>query len=85
MAKGGGFFENIVAAGVGAYAAKNASNARGLAFNLGQSILVVIAILLAVGVLARIITRFREGFVPTFPSKEGNKKDVTPAGNVILY
>jgi len=27
----------------------------------------------------------KEGFVPVAPSKEGDKKDVTPAGNVILY
>lgn len=81
MAKGGGFFENVVAAGVGAYAAKQSSSVRGLGYNL----LIVFAILFAVGVVARVLMSLREGFVPTFPSSSGDKKDVTPAGNVILY
>lgn len=79
MAKGGGFFENVVAAGVGAYAAKQSSSVRGLGYNL----LIVFAILFAVGLIVRVF--MREGFVPTFPSTSGDKKDVTPAGNVILY
>ena len=81
MAKGGGFFENVVAAGVGAYAAKQSTSVRGLGYNLA----IVFAILFAVGLLARVLMRMREGFVPTFPSASGDKKDVTPSGNVILY
>jgi hypothetical protein len=48
---------------------------------------VIIAILLAVSLVMWLIGLAvpKESFVPTAPSKEGDAKTVTPAGNVIMY
>ena len=82
--KGGGFFVNIFSSGVGAFAAKNASSGRGLVKNLIMYALIAFVIVYVLRYVARVfgIEYFS---VPTFPSTEGDKKDVTPAGNVILY
>ena len=86
--KGGedSFIGNMFAAGVGAYAAKNATSMGGLLWTLTKYALVILAILLAVYVvmgLVRVATT--DHFVPIAPSKEGDEKVVTPAGNVIMY
>lgn len=47
-------------------------------------ILSILALAAIVAFLVMVPTK-KEGFVPVAPSKEGDKKDVTPAGNVILY
>lgn len=81
---GGGFIEEMVAAGLGAYAAKNASSMKGLFGTLAKYALVIIGLTLAVLVVLRLLGR--EMFsVPVKPSKEGDEKLVTPAGNVIMY
>jgi hypothetical protein len=84
MAKGGSLLTSIFTSGVGAYAAKNARNATGLVTNIALYALVAFIGLFVLGYVLRAFGLI-EGFVPTFPSKEGDKKDVTPAGNVILY
>ena len=86
--KGGedSFIGNMFAAGVGAYAAKNSTSMGGLLWTLTKYALVILAILLAVYVvmgLVRVATT--DHFVPIAPSKEGDEKVVTPAGNVIMY
>jgi hypothetical protein len=59
----------------------------GLLWTLAKYALVVLAIMLAVSLVLWLIGLAvpKEGFVPTTPSKEGDEKAVTPAGNVILY
>jgi hypothetical protein len=87
--KGGddSFIGDMFAAGIGAYAAKNATSMSGLLWTLAKYALVIIAILLAVSLVMWLIGMAvpKEGFVPTTPSKEGDAKTVTPAGNVIMY
>ncbi len=86
--KGGedGFLGTMFASGVGAYAAKNSSSMGDLLWTLAKYALVIIAIVVAAYVvmaLIRIATT--DYFIPVAPSKEGDEKVVTPAGNVILY
>ena len=87
--KGGedSFIGNMFAAGVGAYAAKNSTSMGGLLWTLAKYALVILAIMLAVSLVLWLVGMVvpKEGFVPTTPSKEGDAKAVTPAGNVILY
>lgn len=47
-------------------------------------ILSLLGIAAIVAFLVMVPTK-KEKFVPTAPSKEGDKETVTPAGNVILY
>jgi hypothetical protein len=84
MAKGGSLLTSIFTSGVGAYAAKNAKSATGLVSNIVVYTIVATIALFIIGYVLRAFGLI-EGFIPTFPSKEGDKKDVTPAGNVILY
>jgi hypothetical protein len=83
--KGGNILDTMVAVGVGAYAAKTSSSFSGLLWKLAQYTLILIAILLAVWVVLRVFRVSTETFVPIAPSAEGDKKTVTPAGNVIMY
>ena len=87
--KGGddSFIGDMFAAGIGAYAAKNATSMSGLLWTLAKYALVIIAIMLAVSLVFWLIGLAvpKESFVPTAPSKEGDAKTVTPAGNVIMY
>lgn len=81
--KGGGFLETMVASGVGAYAAKNSSSMKGLLWTLAKYVLVIVVIsFLLMFVLKAMST---ENFVPITPSKKGDEKTETPAGNVILH
>jgi hypothetical protein len=83
--KAGGFIENMFSAGVGAYAAKNSSSMGGLLWTLAKYALVIIAILVAINLVLGLFRLSTETFVPVAPSKEGDEKVVTPAGNVIMY
>jgi hypothetical protein len=86
MAKGGGFIMNMFSAGLGAYAANRSSSVQSLLKTLVKYAAVVIGIMVAVYVVAGVLQRVREGFsVPVAPSKTGDEKMKTPAGNVILY
>jgi hypothetical protein len=81
--KGGGFIETMVASGVGAYAAKNSSSMKGLLWTLAKYVLVIVVISFLLMLVLKAMST--ENFVPITPSKEGDEKTVTPAGNVILH
>jgi FtsH-binding integral membrane protein len=81
--KGGGFIETMVASGVGAYAAKNSSSMKGLLWTLAKYVLVIIVISFILMFVLKAMST--ENFVPTTPSKDGDAKTTTPAGNVILH
>lgn len=85
--KGGGdsFIGDMFAAGVGAYAAKNATSMSGLLWTLTKYALVILAIMVGVYIVMGLLRVATENFVPVAPSKEGDEKVVTPAGNVIMY
>jgi len=88
MAKNGGFLDvtTMVSSGIGAYAAKRSGSMSGLLWTLAKYALVIIAILLAVQVVAVLLkVSSVETFVPVSPSAEGDKKVMTPSGNVIMY
>lgn len=82
--KGGDFLETMVASGVGAYAAKTSGSMSSLLWKLAKYALVVIAIILAVGIVLRLLG-VEQFTLPQKPSAEGDKKLVTPAGNVVMY
>ena len=81
--KGGGFLETMVASGVGAYAAKNSSSMKGLLWTLAKYILVIVVVSFILFSVLRMMST--ENFVPLTPSKTGDDKTETPAGNVILH
>ena len=81
--KGGGFVETMVAAGVGAYAAKNSSSMKGLLWTLAKYVLVIVVVSFILFSVLRMMST--ENFVPLTPSKTGDDKTETPAGNVILH
>ncbi len=83
--KGGDFISNMFASAIGAYAAKNSTSMGGLLWKVTKYALVILGIILALLVVMRLLTMGKEGFVPTTPSAEGDKKYMTPAGNVVLY
>jgi hypothetical protein len=81
----GDFIGNMVSAGIGAYAAKNATSMSDLLWTLFKYGLVIFLILTAVALITAVFARARETFVPIVPSPEQDKKYTTPAGNVITY
>lgn len=85
--KKGGFLDltTMVSAGIGSYAAKKSPNFQSLVMTLFKYVLVVVGILVALYVVLGLLRIGTETFVPVTPSKEGDKKEVTPAGNVVLY
>lgn len=87
MAKKGGFVDltTMFSSGLGAYAAKNSTSVGGLLGTLVKYALVIVAIVVGVYVLLGLLRLGTETFVPVVPSKEGDAKVVTPAGNVIMY
>jgi hypothetical protein len=85
--KKGGFLDltTMVSAGIGSYAAKKSPNMTSLVWTLLKYVVVVVLVLVALRVVMGLLKIGSETFVPVAPSKEGDKKEVTPAGNVILY
>ena len=84
----GGFLDvtTVISSGIGAYAAKKSGNMKGLLWTLAKYALVIIAIVLGVQVVSSLLKIASvEQFVPISPSAEGDKKVMTPAGNVIMY
>lgn len=79
------FIGTMFSAGLGAYAAKNATSVGGLLWTLAKYALVIIGVLILVFVVLGLFRIGTESFVPTVPSAEQDKKVVTPAGNVITY
>ena len=84
--KGGddSFIGTMGAAALGAYAAKNATSMSGLLWTVAKYALIIIGILLAIYVVLGLLRLGTETFVPVAPSREGDEKVVTPAGNVIM-
>jgi len=82
--KGGAYIETFAAAAMGAMAAKQATSYFGL---LKTIVGVAIAITLFWYILSYILRALNVEYfsVPLKPSKEGDEKLVTPAGNVIIY
>ena len=78
------FIGTMFASGIGAYAAKNATSMGGLLWTLVKYALVILAIMLVVFLVVAMFGKKTEKFV-TAPSSTGDKKEVTPSGNVILY
>jgi hypothetical protein len=87
MAKKGGFVDltTMFSSGLGAYAAKNSNSVGGLIWTLAKYALVIVAILVGIYAVLGLVRLGTETFVPVAPSKEGDEKVVTPAGNVIIY
>jgi hypothetical protein len=85
--KKGGFLDltTMVSAGIGSYAAKKSPNFQSLLMTLLKYVVVVIGVLFALYVVLGLLRIGTETFVPVAPSKDGDKKEVTPAGNIILY
>jgi hypothetical protein len=81
--KGGAFIETMVASGIGAYAAKNSSSMKGLLWTLLKYVVVIVVISFILFFVLKMMST--ENFVPITPSDSGDKKVVTPAGNVILH
>ena len=73
----------MVASGVGAYAAKNSSSMKGLLWTLAKYVLVIVVVSFILFSVLRMMST--ENFVPLTPSKTGDEKTDTPAGNVILH
>ena len=85
--KKGGFLDltTMVSAGIGSYAAKKSSNFQSLLWTLLKYVVVVVGVLLGLQVILGLLRISTETFTPVAPSKEGDKKEVTPTGNVLLY
>jgi hypothetical protein len=84
---GGGFIEDMFAAGVGAYAAKNSTSMGGLLWTLTKYAAVILVIGLAVylilgaiGVMERFTEQCPNGGTKTV--KDGEEVCITGAGNV---
>lgn len=75
----------MVSAGIGSYAAKTSPNLTSLVWTLLKYVVAIVAIVMALRVVMGLLRIGSETFVPVAPSKEGDKKEVTPAGNVVLY
>jgi hypothetical protein len=84
--KGGDVLTTLFASGLGAYAAKQSGSMRSLLWTLFKYGIVIVVVSLLVFFIASTVLG-REGFftLPQKPSAEGDKKLVTPAGNVIMY
>lgn len=85
--RGGGFIEDMFAAGVGAYAAKNSTSMGGLLWTLVKYAAVILVvgfavwvILGALGVAERFTEQCPNGGTKTI--KDGESVCITPSGNV---
>ena len=81
----GDFIETMIASGVGAYAAKNATSMGDLLWTLAKYALAILAIFFVIWLVTRLLGGAKKEKFVTEPSATGDKKEVTPAGNVILY
>ncbi len=75
----------LFASGVGAYAAKKSSSMSSLLWTLLKYAAIIVGIYVAIVLVTYALGGPVEKFVPLVPSPEGDKKVVTPAGNVITY
>lgn len=84
MAKGGGVVEALWS-GTAVFAAVKAKSYRGFLQSFAIYAVVLILILVVIGLILQALGLRMERFVPVAPSKEGDAKYTTPAGNVVLY
>jgi hypothetical protein len=84
MAKGGGLAEALWS-GTAVYAAVNAKSYKGFLKSFAMYAVVLIVILVVIGLILQALGLRMERFVPIAPSKEGDAKYTTPAGNVVMY
>lgn len=82
----GGNVLSALEIGAAVFAAKRSSTFGGFVWTFLKYIFLIFAGLF---VISTVLYAFgiikREHFIPTVPSKEGDQKTRTPAGNVILY
>ena len=91
MKGGDGLFEDAALIGMGAYAARQpgGDSLGGLmanVFKIGLYLLAaIVGIILLVLLIGWLTSKKQHFTVPEKPSKEGDEKLMTPAGNVIVY
>ena len=82
----GGSVIDALEIGAAVFAAKNATSFGGFVWTFVKYIAMIFAGLLVLAVVLYSLGLVRrEHFVPVAPSKEGDEKIRTPAGNVIMY
>ena len=84
MAKGGSI-TGALWSGTAVYAATNAKSYKGFLTSFATYAVVLIVILLVINFVLQALGVRMERFVPISPSKEGDAKYMTPAGNVVMY
>lgn len=83
--KGGGVMDALEI-GAAVFAAKNSTTFGGFVWTFVKYIFLIFAGLFAISIVLFAFGLIkREHFVPVAPSKEGDAKVRTPAGNVIMY
>lgn len=83
----GGDLTDALWTGTAVYAANNSTSFGGFLWSFAKYALIIIGILVGVSLVILLISKVagKEKFVPSAPSEEGDKKVMTPAGNVIMY
>jgi putative copper export protein len=82
----GGSWLGALEIGTAVYAAKTSGTFRTFLMKFATYAIIISVAVVVIGfVLGSLGIIKREHFIPTAPSSEGDKKAVTPAGNVILY
>ena len=82
----GGSWLAALEIGTAVFAAKKANTFTGFLWKFVTYILILTVAILVIGLVLKALGLISiETFVPVSPSAEGDKKAVTPAGNVILY
>jgi hypothetical protein len=91
MARGrkirGGDMVDALQIGTAVYAAKNATSFGGFLWTFAKYALVLLGLFIVFWIVMFMLgTTFgKEQFVPIAPSKEGDERVRTPAGNLIMY
>lgn len=81
----GGDFLSALELGTAVYAAKSARTFPDFLVKIAMYFVALVLLLVVVGLVLRLLGFTSEHFWPTVPSREGDAKYTTPAGNVILY
>lgn len=90
MARGrkirGGDLVNALEIGTAVYAAKNATSFSGFLWTFAKYALILIGLFIVFWIVMFMLGMAgKEKFVPIAPSKEGDERVRTPAGNLIMY
>ena len=81
----GGSFLSALEVGTAVYAATSARTYTDFLVKITMYFVVLLLVVAVAGIVLRMLGLTSEHFWPVVPSKEGDAKYVTPAGNVILY